>query len=193
MPGQPVQPFGDLRPDGGPIAFVPGCVAGWPALCPAARPVLCSAVCPVLCSALCRGLCWGSAASSAAEPANDTASSPNGSAAAAANSRLPAGGPRNDSPTVRLTCWLPLALGRSSGGTSAGSTDWAALLEITSALPRPKPATASTPMPAWRATMRTASTATTTAWTAWADLMSAARSQRSTMAPAGSESSSQGR
>jgi hypothetical protein len=53
----------------------------------------------------------GRVASSAAEPANDPASSPNGSAAATANSRLPTGGPRNDSPTVRLTCWSAAAAG----------------------------------------------------------------------------------
>ncbi len=118
----------------------------------------------------------GQAGQSAAEPANDAASSPNGSAAAAANSRLPAGGPRNDSPTVRLTCWLPLALGRSSGGTRAGRIDWAALLKMTSALPSSRPPAASTSMLAWWATTRTAMIVTTAAWTAWARHMSVARS-----------------
>ena len=115
-------------------------------------------------------------ASSAAEPANDPASSPNGSAAAAANSRLPAGGPRNDSPTVRLICWLPLAFGSSSGGTRAGSTDWAALLKMTSALPSSRPPTASTSMSASCTTMRMAIMATTAACTAWARHISVARS-----------------
>ena len=118
----------------------------------------------------------GNRASSAAEPANEAASSPKGSAAAAANSRLPAGGPRNDSPTVRLTSWLPLALGRSSGGTRAGSTDWAALLKTTSAQPRSRPATPRTAMSAIRKTMRIATAATTAACTAWERHMSVARS-----------------
>ena len=118
----------------------------------------------------------GSLARSAAEPANERASRPNGSAAAAANSRLPAGGPRNVSPTVRLTCWLPLALGRSSGGTRAGSIAWAALLKMTSALPSSRPAMPRTAMFAIRKTTRTATAATTAACTAWARHMSVARS-----------------
>src|SRR5271165_1868772 len=118
----------------------------------------------------------GNRASSAAEPVNERASSPNGSAAATANSRLPAGGPRNDSPTVRLTCSRPLALGRSSGGTRAGSTDWALLLKMTSAQPRSRPAALRTAMSAIRKTMRTATAATTAACTAWERHISVARS-----------------
>ena len=116
-------------------------------------------------------------ATRAAEPAKEAASRPNGSAAAAANSRLPIGGPMNDSPTVRLTCWLPLALGRSSGGTRAGSTDCAALLKTTSAQPRRMPARPRTAMSAGRKTTpRIATAATTAACTAWDRHMSVARS-----------------
>ena len=122
------------------------------------------------------GRVLGSVATNAADPANDAASRANGSAAAAANSRLPIGGPRNDSPTVRLTCWLPLAFGSSSGGTRAGRTDWAALLKMTSALPSRKPPAASTSMSASCTTIRMATAATTAAWTAWARHMSVARS-----------------
>ena len=121
-------------------------------------------------------LVLGNLASSAAEPANEAVSRPNGSAAAAANSRLPAGGPRNVSPTVRLTCWLPLARARSPGGTRAGSTAWAALLKTTSALPSSRPARPRTAMFAIRKTTRTAIAATTAACTAWARHMSVTRS-----------------
>jgi hypothetical protein len=122
------------------------------------------------------GAVLGSLASSAADPANDTASSPNGSAARSANSALPTGGPRNVSPIVSATYWFPLALGNSSGGTSAGSTDCAALLKMTSALPSRNPPATSTAMSASRVRTRTASTAVTAHWTAWARHISAARS-----------------
>jgi hypothetical protein len=46
---------------------------------------------------------------------------------------------------------------------------------------------------ATRKTIRTATAATTAAWTSWARHMSVARSYRSTSAPAGSESTIQGR
>ena len=146
MPDQPAQALRDLRADGGRLGVL-GAV-----------------------------LVLGSLATSAADPANEAASRPNGSAAAAANSRLPTGGPRNDSPTVRLICWLPLAFARSSGGTRAGSTACAALLKMTSAQPSSRPATPRSAMSAWRKTTPIVMAATMTAWTAWDRHISVARS-----------------
>ncbi len=48
-------------------------------------------------------------------------------------------------------------------------------------------------MLAWWKTTPTVTAATIAAWTAWARHISVARSWRSTIAPAGSDSSSQGR
>jgi hypothetical protein len=85
-----------------------------------------------------------------------------------------------------------LALGSSSAGTSWGSTACAALLNTTSAAPRQNPAAISVPMSAAPAAASTAISATMTPCTAWARHISVARSQRSTSAPDGSDSSSQG-
>src|SRR5262249_26787305 len=74
-----------------------------------------------------------------ADTANDTASSQNGSdrvaGNAAANRRLPSGGPMNCCVTVSVAYWRPFAASRCSEPTTVGNIDCAALEKTVSAAP----------------------------------------------------------
>ena len=128
----------------------------------------------------------------AADPKNVPAFRPNGSTRDTANSKLPSGGPANVSPTVRLTWRFPLALGSCSGGTSSGSTDWAALEKNTSAEPSRNPSRISRPMSIACSRTSTAISAMISPCSTWDRHIRTARSYRSTMTPAGSDHTSHG-
>jgi hypothetical protein len=96
-------------------------------------------------------------------------------------------------PALATVYWLPFARDSSVAGTISGTTAWDALANTTSHTPSPKPTTARTGTLAFPTARRTVTAVMMTAWSACDCHIRLIRSRRSTIAPAGSDSSSHGR
>jgi hypothetical protein len=129
---------------------------------------------------------------SSAEMKNVAESTQNGAESAAANRKLPAGGPANWLVTVSAAYMRPLAVSSRSGRTMAGIIAWAALSNSVSHTPMARAmayrghigASLARPSSAMQPTRRPRATLTRH--------ITRRRSRRSTIAPAGREKSSQG-